>query len=93
MQTIQAHTSACSSAEYAAVLLDAWDRGDISVVNRQLVAPPSVRVNSSSLEGERLELLVGITETFRSALDRGAAVGTEVSASIELLRHLAKMKD
>ena len=87
-----------SSAMYAAVLLDAWERGDLASLKGHLDS--TIRTQAagdlpSGLECERRELVTGIAESMRDALlmyRSGAPVGFEMETSVQLLRHLSKLR-
>ena len=90
MNTVQASRS----VEFASGLLDALDRADIRSVSCQLEAAD--RLNSfeelSTLEGERVDLLNGITAMLRRALVQGPQVADmeEMDITVQLLRHLVR---
>lgn len=85
-----------NSVEFAAVLLDAWDRADISSLSSHLAKsdPLGSAGSASSLEGERCELVSGIAASLRHALTQKptATAVDEMDTSVQLLRHLVRMQ-
>lgn len=87
-----------NSTMYAAVLLDAWDRGDLVSLKGHLDS--TIRTQAAGdlpagLECERRELVTGIAESMRDALlvyRAGATMDCEMETSVQLLRHLTKLR-
>ena len=86
MQLIRAN-----SPDTAAMLLDAWGRGDMTAVSAYLnTSDAAAGLNGcSSLEAERRDLLSGIALALRPCIGARAA-SAEAEACLQLLRHLAK---
>ena len=87
-----------SSTMYAAVLLDAWERGDLGSLKGHLDSTIRTQTGDDfrvDLECERRELVMGIAESMRDALlihRAGSPVGCEMETSVQLLRHLTKLR-
>lgn len=93
MKTVQLS----NSVDFATVLLDALDRADMHMLSCHLAASEYLGSfeNASSLEGERRDLLNGITASLSRFLSEGkpnASAIDEMDTSVQLLRHLAGMK-
>ena len=87
-----------NSTRCAAVLLDAWERGDLVSLKSHLdstLRPQATGDLTGGLEYERLELVTGIAESMRDALfvhRGGTLAGCEMETSVQLLRHLCRLK-
>ena len=84
--------SLCGSKADAAVLLDAWERGDLLSLHGHLrsAARTKSTAETPSLEMERIELLDGIADSMRHALAQNTIAGYDLEISVQLLRHLVR---
>jgi hypothetical protein len=93
MEQLQTSTStAC-----AAVLLDAWERGDFASLRGHLDSTLRSKpaADLPQLECERRELVTGIAESMRDALcvdAAGLTASCEMEISVQLLRHLVRRR-
>ena len=82
-----------ASCTFAAVLLGAWERGDLKILKHEIESTLRMRPAGalSELEWERRELISGIAESMRETLTKhsGDMARCDVEMSLELLRHLA----
>ena len=79
------------STSYAAVLLHAVEHGDLATLRTHLSSKIISDADSSCAEYERRDLLDGIAESMRGALENDHFWSSyEMEASVELLRHLLK---
>jgi hypothetical protein len=80
------------SIESARLLLDAWNGGDRNTLHRQLENTVAIQPLSdlSGMEYERWDLLAGIAENMRNAINRNpeGPVGCDIEVSVQLLQHL-----
>ena len=93
MEQLQPTTN---STMCAAVLLDAWERGDLVSLRGHLEFTLRTQPvdDRAGLEYERRELVNGIAESMRDALRVDSAntpVGCAMETSVQLLRHLVKL--
>jgi hypothetical protein len=83
-----------TSTTCAAVLLDAWERGDFESLRGHLDSTLSSEPAGDlpQLECERRELVTGIAESMRDALRINATdvPGYDMEISVQLLRHLVR---
>ena len=80
------------SGECARVLLEAWNRGDRTTLQRELENTALLQANADLpwMEYERCDLLAGIVENMRKAICRSPELpmGCDVEVSVQLLQHL-----
>jgi hypothetical protein len=86
-----------NSVEFATVLLDALDRADMDMLSCHLADSECLSPveDASSLEGERRDLLHGITASLSRFLSQempNASAVDEMDTSVQLLRHLVRME-
>jgi hypothetical protein len=80
------------SSEQARLLLEAWNGGDPTTLQRQLES--AVRFQPAAdlpwVEFERRDLLDGIVENMRNAINRASEgrLACDVEVSVQLLHHL-----
>ena len=81
------------SSEWARGILDAWTCGDRLALQRQLesVVAAEREDELTWLEFERWELLDGVVERMRNAINRAPEFppACDLEVSVQLLRHLA----
>jgi hypothetical protein len=77
----------------AAILLDAWESGDIASFRCHLDATLQARsiADLCELERERGELVSGIAESLRDALTKNSDIPAvcDIEIPLELLKHVA----
>ena len=80
------------SCERARLLLEAWNGGDRNTLQRQLESTAVLKPASDLpwMEYERWDLLAGIAENMRNAINRNPEVpqGCDIEVSVQLLQHL-----
>lgn len=82
------------SGEIAAILVNAWERADMTQLASYLEAAGGGDTSDSSFESECQDLVNGIAANLRQSLSSGDVHAmAEMDTSMQLLRHIVRMNE